>query len=480
MEKSSLTSKTMSGIMWKFLERFCAQGVSFIVSIVLARLLLPEDFGNVAMILIFIAIADVFVNSGFSTALIQKKDSDDLDYSTMFYSSQITSIIIYLIIFLLSPLVGKFYNNDFLVLLLRVFALRIPLSVFNSIQHAYVSNKMLFKRFFFSTLIGTVISGIVGIIMAYNGYGVWSLILQYFINTIVDTLVLFITTPWRPKLLFSLQRAKKLMSFGSKVLLADLSGTFFDQLRVLLIGKKYTSSDLAYYEKGSQFSGFISSNIISSIMTVLFPALSKISDNIDKVKNASRSAVQVLSLVMYPLLFGLIICAKPIVIVLLTEKWIDSVDFIRLLSISSLVGLISNVSLQTIKAIGRSDVLLKLEFIKKPIFLILLIIGISINVKWVAITMVIYSCIGSLINMIALSKYISYSLLEQIKDILIPLCGSLLMILVIYLIKIPFSNMLYVLLIQILLGVLIYLLVILTIKPKGYLFLKKLLFKGGN
>lgn len=464
--------------MWKFLERICAQGVSFVVSIILARLLLPEDFGNVAMILIFIAIADVFVNSGFSTSLIQKKDADDLDYSTMFYSSQLTSIMIYLIIFILAPLVGKFYNNDFLVILLRVFALRIPLSVYNSIQHAYISNKMLFKKFFFSTIIGTVFSGIIGIIMAYHGYGVWSLIAQYFINTIVDTLVLSITTPWKPKLIFSFSRAKKLMSFGSKVLLTDLIGTFFDQLRALLIGKKYTSSDLAYYEKGSQFSGFISSNIITSIMTVLFPALSKISDDIDKVKKASRLSVQVLSFAMLPLLFGLIICAKEIVIVLLTDKWIGSVDYIRLLSISSLIGLISSVSLQTIKAIGRSDVLLKLEFIKKPIFLILIIIGIKISVKWVAITMVIYSTIGSLINMIVLKKYVGYNIKEQISDIFIPLISSLIMIAIIYIIKLPFTNMLIILLFKFLIGFISYFILSIILKPEGYIYLKKIIFNN--
>ncbi len=477
MEKNSLASKTMHGIIWKFLERFCAQGISFLVSIVLARLLLPEDFGNVAMILIFITIADVFVNSGFSTALIQKKDADDLDYSTMFYSSQITSVIIYFIIFLLAPLVGKFYNNDFLILLLRVFALRIPISVYNSIQHAYVSNKMLFKKFFFSTLIGTIISGVVGIIMAYNGYGVWSLIAQYFINTIIDTLILSITIPWRPKLIFSLDRAKKLMSFGSKVLLADLSGTVFDQLRGLLIGKKYTSADLAFYEKGNQFPGFISSNVITSIMMVLFPALSKISDDVKKIKNATRTAIQVLSFVMYPLLFGLIICSNTIVIVLLTEKWIDSAYYIRILSLSTLIGLISNVSLQTIKAIGRSDVLLKLEFFKKPIYLLLLILGISISVKWVAITMVIYSVIGSFINMMALSKHVNYSLIEQMKDIFVPLCGSLLMIAIIYFINLPFSNMVVVLLLQILIGIVVYASFALIVKPNGYIYIKNLLLK---
>lgn len=478
MKSNNLATKTMSGIIWKFLERFCAQGVSFIVSIILARILVPEDFGNVAMIFIFIALADVFINSGFATALIQKKDADDLDYSTMFYSSLISSILIYFVIFLCAPLVGKFYNNDYLILLLRVFALRIPISVYNSIQHAYVSNKMLFKKFFFSTLIGTIISGIIGIIMAYRGYGVWSLIAQYFINTIIDTLILIITVPWKPKLMFSYVRAKKLMSYGSKVLLADLSGTFFDQLRGLLIGKKYTSSDLAFYEKGNKFPTFISNNITASIMAVLFPALSKISNNVIKVKKATRLAVQVLSFVMYPILFGLIICAKPIVIVLLTEKWVDSIIYLQLLSLASIINLVSSVSLQTIKAIGRSDVLLKLEFIKKPFFLILLIIGINYSVKGVAIFYVLYTIIGSLINMIALKKYINYNLIDQLKDISIPLLGSIIMAATIYIVKIPTNNMLLILIVDIIIGILVYFVFMIIAKPSSYVYLKKNLFKG--
>ena len=356
--------------------------------------------------------------------------------------------------------------------------MRIPISVYNSIQHAYVSNKMLFKKFFFSTLIGTIISGIIGIIMAYRGYGVWSLIAQYFINTIIDTLILIITVPWKPKLMFSYVRAKKLMSYGSKVLLADLSGTFFDQLRGLLIGKKYTSSDLAFYEKGNKFPTFISNNITASIMAVLFPALSKISNNVIKVKKATRLAVQVLSFVMYPILFGLIICAKPIVIVLLTEKWVDSIIYLQLLSLASIINLVSSVSLQTIKAIGRSDVLLKLEFIKKPFFLILLIIGINYSVKGVAIFYVLYTIIGSLINMIALKKYINYNLIDQLKDISIPLLGSIIMAATIYIVKIPTNNMLLILIVDIIIGILVYFVFMIIAKPSSYVYLKKNLFKG--
>lgn len=228
----NLKRKVFSGFIWKFSERMLAQLVSFIVSIVLARLLTPEDYGLVAMVLVFINIADVFVNSGFSTALIQDKNADDIDFSTLFYCSLLCSIVIYFILFLGAPGIAKFYSNTDLVFLIRIFSLKIPMSAYNSIQHAYISRHMLFKKFFFSTLFGTLLSGIAGITFAYMGAGVWALVAQYFTNTIVDTIILSITINWHPKMEFSFKRAKRLMNYGSKVMLADLSGTFLDNLEV--------------------------------------------------------------------------------------------------------------------------------------------------------------------------------------------------------------------------------------------------------
>jgi len=213
-----MTDGVASNIGWKTAERILAQGVSFIVSIVLARILSPNDYGVVAIVLVFISLADVFVNSGFATALIQKRDADEVDFSTMFYCSLISSLIIYVILFVTAPLIAFFYENDFLTIVIRIFSLKIPLSTLNSIQHAYVSRHMLFKKFFWSTLFGTILSGVVGVVMALNGFGVWALIAQYFTNMIVDTVILSVTIEWRPKKLFSLKAAKGLMSYGWKIL----------------------------------------------------------------------------------------------------------------------------------------------------------------------------------------------------------------------------------------------------------------------
>lgn len=416
MQENSLKKLIFSGVFWKFAERIIAQGVSFAVSVVLARMLLPSDYGTVALVLVFINIANVFVTSGFSTALVRKKDANDIDFSTNFYCSLIISIIIYFLLYILAPSISKFYNMNSLTIIVRVFALRIPLSSYSAIQHAYVERHMIFKKYFFSTIIGTIISGFVGIFMAYHGYGVWALIAQYFTNTIVDICVLFITIPWKPNLKFSIESAIEMMSYGWKILVADLSGTFFDQLRSLLVGKVYTSADLAFYNKGSQLPSLITTNISSSIMTVLFPAIANISDNILRVKELTRKSVKLLSYTMFPMLFGLAALSKCLVIVLFTEKWIEAVPFVQILSISAALSIIGGVSLQSLKAIGRSDLILKLEVIKKPIYLLLLIIGIKINVIFVALTMLLYTLYGNFMNASFLSKNIDYSIKYQLLD----------------------------------------------------------------
>ena len=414
---NGLKNKIFSGLFWKFGERILAQGISFAVSVVLSRLLLPDDYGVVAIVLIFINIANVFVISGFSTALVQNKDATDVDFSTNFYCSLGMSFVVYGVMFFASPQIAVFYEMPELVLIIRLFSLRIPLSAFSAIQHAYVERHMLFKRYFFSTLFGTVTSGVVGIALAYIGFGVWALIAQYFTNTIIDILVLLVTIEWKPKLMFSVQSAKNMMSYGSKILLADLSGTFFDQLRSLIIGKIYTSSDLAFYNKGNQLPNLITTNISASIMSVLFPAISNINDDNERVKILTRKSTKTMAYMIMPMLLGLACVSKPLTVILFTEKWLETVPYIQILSIACAVGMIGTVSLQTIKAVGKSDIVLKLEFIKKPVYVVLLIIGVIIGPLAVAMTMLIYNIFGSLVNAYQLSRVVKYSLGEQIIDL---------------------------------------------------------------
>lgn len=473
--KNNNDNRIFSGLFWKFCERVLAQLISFIVSVILARMLLPEEYGIVSIVLIFITFADVFVSSGFSTALIQKKNADETDFSSLFYCSLVVSIIIYIILFVLSPLIADFYNMPILCSALRVFALRIPLSSYNSIQHAYVSRHMLFKRFFYSTLIGTLISGVAGIAMAYANYGVWALVAQYLINTVVDTIILSFTVSWHPKKIFSWHSTKLLMNYGWKVLAADFSGTFFDQLRSLIVGKYYTSADLAYYNRGKQFSSLITDNISSSIMAVLFPALSNYADDKEKVKIIVRKGIRVMTYVIFPLSFGCAITAPSLVNVLLTEKWLSSIPFIQILCISGAIGLIGTVSLQSIKAIGRSDTLLRLEFIKKPVYVIMLVIGLKINVLAVAYTMLLYTLYSTLVNSYILKKYLNYSFLEQIRDVQTAAILSTIMCFMAGIFNYININAFYCLILQIIAGVTIYLGISVLANIEAFVYINNLL-----
>lgn len=414
---STTKSKVFSGVIWTVLERFSASGVSFVVSIVLARVLMPDDYGLVAMVMIFITLADVFINSGFNTALIQKKDADELDFSTVFWCSMAMSLFIYTALFFCAPLVADFYGEAALVVLLRVFALRIPMAVPNSIQHAYVSRNMIFKNFFFSTLISTLASGAVGIAMAFMGFGAYALIGQYFTKTVFDTVVLVFIVDWRPRLQFSCERARGLMRYGTAVLAADLSGQFFDQLRGLIIGRFYTSADLAFYNRGQQFPQFITSNVSSAIMTVLFPAIANEADDMARVRAMTRRALKTMGFVFFPLMIGLACVAGPLVDVLLTSKWEGCVFFLQVLAISNALGLWGSVSLDSLKAIGKGGVLVKLEVVKKPVYVMLLVAGVLVSVQAVAVTMLLYGIYGALINMRELSRHTGYSIKRQLLDV---------------------------------------------------------------
>ena len=425
----SLRRQVLGGLFWKFGERILAQGISFAVSVQLARLLLPDDFGVVALTWIFIALANVFVVSGFSSALVQKKDAGDIDFSTNFHCSFAVSLAIYGVLFAVAPFIADFYKTPLLSPVLRVMGLRLPLGAFSAIQHAWVERHMVFRKYFFSTLAGTLLSGVVGIAMARRGFGVWALVGQQFTNVVVDIVVLFFTVPWRPRLEFSAPSAKKMMSFGWKVLAADLSGTFFDQLRSLLVGRFFKPAQLAFYNKGKSLPDLLANNINASLMTVLFPAIANISDDRERVKAVLRKSVSHTAWVLFPCLFGLAAVASPLVLALYTAKWADSIPCIRILAVATAVSLIGNVSMQAVKAIGRSDVLLKLEFQKKPVYVVLLVLGLALGRKHgmlelVAWTMLAYAVYGTFVNARPLKKLVGYGYREQLRDLAPPVALS--------------------------------------------------------
>lgn len=470
----SKSNSIMGGLAWKFGERFLSQGISFVVSLVLARLVLPSDYGLISLVMVFINLSSVFVTSGFGTALIQKKDADDTDFSTMFICSVACSILIYAIIFLCAPFVAAFYRQPALTMVLRVFALQVPLGTYNVIQNAYISRNMLFHKLFLSTMISTVISGAIGIGIALAGGGIWALVAQGIGATLTSTAVLAFTLPWRPKKKFSVPEAKSMMKYSSRILMADLMGTFFGELRSLIIGRVYTSADLAYYSKGQQLPSLLTSNLSTSVMTVLFPAMSDLSEDIAQVKALAKRSIQVLSYIIFPALFGLAAVMKPLILLLYTDRWAECIPYAQILSIGLSIGVFGIIPLQTIKAIGRSDVILKLEFIKKPVYVLLLLIGVRINVLAIAVTMLLYDTYGTFVNMLQMKKHIGYGILEQIRDIFPSLALTCVMASAVYVIPMV-GGLALTLVIKVAAGVGIYAVGSVVLKLDAFVYLKNLI-----
>lgn len=411
-------NNVLSNMFWRFMERCGAQGVKFIVELVLARLLLPDDYGLIALVTVFIEVMNVFVDSGMGNALIQKKNADDLDFSSVFYFNVVLCLFLYGLLFAGAPFVAEFYERMDLVPVLRVLGIQIIISGVKNVQQAYVSRTMQFKKFFFSTLGGTLGAAVLGIVLAYRGYGVWALVAQQLFNTMVDTLILWITVEWRPKRMFSLNRLRGLFQFGWKLLVSSLIDRIYNEIRQLVIGKIYTSSDLAYYNRGNQFPNLIVGNINSSIDSVLLPTMSTEQDNRSRVREMTRKAITTSTYIMAPLMMGLAFTGVPLVRLILTEKWLPAVPYLRIFCITYMFYPIHTANLNAIKAMGRSDLFLKLEILKKIVGLAALLITMRLGVLIMAYSLLVTSVLSQIINSWPNRKLLNYRYLDQLKDIL--------------------------------------------------------------
>ncbi|WP_302338138.1 lipopolysaccharide biosynthesis protein [uncultured Ruminococcus sp.] len=450
------STNVITNFFWRFLERCGAQGVTFIVSIVLARLLDPTVYGTVALVTIFTTIMQVFVDSGMGNALIQKKDADDLDFSSVFYFNMAMCSVLYLIMFFAAPLIASFYRMPELTAIVRVLSFVVVISGVKNVQQAYVSRHLMFKRFFFSTLGGTIGAAVIGIAMAYLGFGVWALVAQMLFNAAVDTTILWITVKWRPKKMFSFQRLKSLFSYGWKLLASSLIDTVYNDLRQLIIGKKYSSGDLAYYNQGKKFPQLIVTNINTSIDSVLLPTMSKAQDDMAAVRSMTRRAIKTSTFLMMPAMIGLAVCAEPLVQLILTEKWLPCVLFLRIFCITYAFYPIHTANLNAIKAMGRSDLFLKLEIIKKTVGIIAILITMWISVQAMAYSFLVTTILNQIINSWPNKKLLNYSYLEQVKDMMPQILLSLGMGAAIYAVSFLHLSASLTLLIQIPLGVLVY------------------------
>lgn len=459
-----------SNIMWRFMEKFSAKFVTFFVSIILARLLEPSAYGTVALITVFTTILEVFVDSGLGNALIQKKDADDLDFSSVFFFNIAMCTVLYLLMFFAAPLIAEFYDIPELVPIVRVQSITILISGVKNIQYAYVSREMIFRKFFFATLFGTIVSAIVGLAMAAAGFGVWALVAQPLVNYTIDTIVLWITVQWRPKLIFSWTRLKGLLSYGWKLLIAKLVNTTYMKMRDLLIGKIYSTSDLAFFNKGDTFPAVIVPNITASVDAVMFPAMAKEQDNKTRVRDLVKKSIHTSSYLVIPMMTGLIACANPLIRVLLTEKWLPCVPFLYMFCVVYAFWPFSIANLNAIKALGHSEKVLKLEVIEKVFSIGLLIITLKMGVIWIGISYMVGELFSTILCAIPNRKLIGYGFIQQFIDLIPLLFASIVMGGIAYSIQFLGLSDILTLVIQVIVGILVYLILSWLLKLQGFIY----------
>lgn len=469
----SKQSGVMGGLFWTFGERIAAQLVSTIVTIVLARILDPEHYGIIAIVTVIITLLNVFVSSGFGSALVQKKDANILDFNTAFWMSFLLSVILYAALFFVSPIIADFYKNSQLVWVIRVLGIRLIFASLNNIQQAFIRKKMQFKKFFWATFLGTAISGGVGITLAVLGFGVWALVFQYLTNVFIDTTILFFVCGWKPKMQFSRESGKQIWGFGWKVLATELVFTIEGDIRSLIVGKVFGSADLAFYDQGKKYPSLFVTNINSSIQKVMLPAYSKIQDEKEKLLYSLRKSVSVGIYVLAPLLIGFAVIAHNFVSVVLTDKWIACVPFVQIFCFYFLTRPLESSCHQALLAIGKSGLVLVIMIIIHSFSLTSVLFAVFVlkSVLWIAIFSLISTFISITLFLLFTSKYLNYNFSKVISDIMPSLIIVCVMGVVVFFVGLIPMNVIVLLLVQIFIGAVVYLTLsfIFKIKPFAYL-----------
>lgn len=468
MEKRNMG--VASGLLWKLLERFGVLGIQFVLQIVLARLLDPEHYGVLSLMMIFTALANVFIQHGLNTALVQNKDVTEEDYSSVLWVTLAVAGLLYTVLFFAAPFIAAFYNMPDLIVPFRVLCLILFPGALNSIQLAIVTRKLDFKKVFRSNVAAILISGVCGIALALLGGGLWALVAQGLLNTVVACIVMCFTVKWRPRWLLNLTRIKTLFAYGWKLLVSSLLDTLYQDVQSLVIGKKYTADTLGYYNRGKQFPQFVISAINSAVQCVLLPAMAAEQDDKAKVKAMTRNSVMLTSYIIFPMMAGLAGVATPLVRLLLTDKWLPCVPYMQICCFTFAFYPVYTSNLQAIKAMGRSDVFLKLEIIKKILGMSLLVIAVFCfdSPLAIALTGVVSVPIDILINAHPNKKLIDYSYVEQLKDIVPSLVASLLMCGLVLTVELMNMGMLFTLVLQILVGVVFYVVISVLLRLEPY------------
>lgn len=425
----TVKNKTISGVIWKAMESGGNQLVRLIISIILARLLDPVNYTTLALVLIFINIADVFVKRGFSASLIQSKEADDVDFSSVLWASLGVAAVLYVVLFFTAPWIASFYKEPVLAPALRVLSVILFTGAFNSVQNAIITRKMEFKKLCIATLGATLFSGVIGIWMAYAGYGIWALVVNQLLGSVANTILRWVQDRWMPKFVFSWPRVKALFGFGWKLMVSALLDTGYKNLSGLVIGKRYIGDSLAFYNRGRQYPELIADNLTSVALAVLFPVYSSKQDDKPRVLSMVRKTNRSSALMVFPMMVGMAMVATLLMRVLLTEKWVPAAPYLRVMALIFALYPLEAADLQAINAVGRSDIYLKTEIIKKIFGIAALAVSVfcfssPIAIAWSATITAVFSMF---VTMIAMRREFAYRMRDQLWDMTPPvlLCAAM-------------------------------------------------------
>ena len=470
--KNNVNRKTVtSNLMWRFLERFGAYAVSFVISVVLARILDPSTYGIVAIMTVIISFLDIFVTAGFANSLIYDKKATEIDFNTLLIFNILVSLLLYLILFFTAPFIANYYNKAALKWLIRFAGVSLVISGVKNLQYAFVAKRLEFKKFFFATIGGTVVSGVIGIILALRGFGPWALVAQSVCNHLIDTIILWFIIKWKPKVQFSFPLLFKHIRFGYKILISKIVYNISNSIRQLVIGKKYTESDLAFYNRGKTYPNIFGQNIISSINSVMFPVLTKNENDKQRFNEILKKSFNVDMFVILPLMVGFFCVAEPFIQILLGAKWIPCVPYIRAFCFVVIFNTVESVFCYAPMALGKSGLTMFLDIIECVISILLLIIVIPFGTMAIAYSMVISSFINCTIYIIAVKKLTGFKFWDCLFSSSKSLISVILMAVLVYsLQRMTFLPYYVVLLIQVFLGVILYFFLNKVFKNETYLY----------
>jgi teichuronic acid exporter len=475
---SSLKQKTVSGLIWSFVDTMAGQGITFIVGIILARLLSPREFGLIGMLTVFIAVSESFINSGFSSALIRKKDCTNTDFSTVFYFNLAAGILFFILLYLSAPAISSFFDEPELTSIIQVMGVVLIIDSLTIIQRTILTKRIDFKLQARISIIASIGSGVVAIAMAFNGFGVWALVAQRLVKQGLNSLFLWIWNRWKPMLVFSTESFKELFGFGSKLLISGLIDTIYRNVYYLIIGKFFSAQELGYYTRADSFKNLPSQNLNSIVSRVTYPVLSTLQDDIPRLRNNYQKLIRSVMFITFILMLGMAAVAEPMIHTLIGAKWESAIIYLQMLCFVGMMYPLHALNLNMLQVQGRSDLFLKLEIIKKIIAIPTIVIGVFFGIKMMIVGMMINTLIAYYLNSYWSGRFIGYSFMQQVKDILPSFFLALIMGISVYILGelLPFSYLVN-LIIQILFGALFIFMFCEITKFKDYIFVKELVLE---